>query len=222
MNTPLKPQAAFVYLASQSPRRAELLDQLSVPYRKLTPLECGFEPGSQALQDQLQQLEALEEARSGEEPLDYVQRVTVSKFKAALALSGAHPHFERQCPVLSADTTVALGRSILGKPLCIQDAQEMLERLSGHTHEVFTSVVVGTHEGFEQRLSHSWVEFAPLTAQGIDSYLQTLEWTGKAGGYGIQGRAASFISGIRGSYSGIMGLPLFETAALLRPYGLTP
>jgi septum formation protein len=222
MNNPQKPQTSFVYLASQSPRRAELLGQLCVPYRKLTPLECGFKSGSQALQDELLRLEELERAQPGEGALDYVQRVTLSKFKAALALSDAHPSFEPQCPVLSADTTVAFGGEILGKPLCAQEAQDMLERLSAQTHEVFTSVVVGTRAGFEQRLSRSWVEFAPMSAKLIESYVQSSEWSGKAGGYAIQGRAASFISCIKGSYSGIMGLPLFETSELLRPFGLTP
>ena len=222
MNHSLKSQASFVYLASQSPRRAELLGQLCVPLRKLTPLECGFKSGSQALQDELLRLEELERAQPGEGALDYVQRVTFSKFKAALALSDSYPHFEHHNPVLSADTTVAFGGEILGKPLSAQEAIGMLERLSGQTHEVFTSVVVGTHVGFEQRLSHSWVEFAHLSSKQMEAYVQTLEWSGKAGGYGIQGRAASFITSIKGSYSGIMGLPLFETSELLRPFGLTP
>ena len=222
MNHSLKSQASFVYLASQSPRRAELLGQLCVPLRKLTPLECGFKSGSQALQDELLRLEELERAQPGEGALDYVQRVTLSKFKAALAMLNALPHHQLQCPVLSADTTVALGSKILGKPQSKDEAYAMLEHLSAQTHEVLTCVVVGTPSGFEQRLSHSWVEFAPLSVKLIDAYVQTEEWAGKAGGYGIQGRAAGFITRIKGSYSGIMGLPLFETASLLRPFGLTP
>lgn len=210
----------WVYLASQSPRRAQLLDQLCVPYQKLTPLECGFQLGSQALQEQLLELEALELSLQGEQACDYVERVTLSKFNAALAMSNSYPNFDSNKPVLCADTTVALGSSILGKPSSKQEATQMLERLSGKRHEVFTSVVVGNRDRLEQCLSCSSVEFAVLSDSDIQAYLQTQDWSGKAGGYGIQGRAAQFIACIKGSYSGIMGLPLFETAKLLRPYGL--
>ena len=194
----------FIYLASQSPRRSQLLDQLGVAHQLLLP---------SAQEDS----EALEMVLPGETPRDYVQRVTVLKLGAALV------RLKRlglpDAPVLCADTTVALGDAILGKPADAQDAQRMLAHLSGRTHQVFTAVVLGWDGQVAQACSASDVVFAALAPEAIARYAETGEPMGKAGAYAVQGRAAAFIERIDGSYSGIMGLPLFETARLLRTTG---
>ncbi|MDD5478687.1 Maf family protein [Rhodoferax sp.] len=195
----------FIYLASQSPRRRQLLEQLGVAYQLLLP-----EPHEDA--------EALEVVLPRESPLAYVQRVTQLKLDAALA--------RRQrlglpaAPVLCSDTTVALGRDILGKPVDAADAVQLLTRLSGRTHRVLTAVALGTGHQRVQTVSVSRVTFAPLSAAQLAAYVATGEPMGKAGAYGVQGRAAAYISHMSGSYSGIMGLPLFETAQLLQRIGL--
>ena len=198
------PMPSFVYLASQSPRRRQLLEQLGVAYELLLP-----EPHEDA--------EALEHVMPREAPLAYVQRVTQLKLDAALA---------RQqrlglpaAPVLCSDTTVALGSAILGKPADAADAVRILTRLAGKTHRVLTAVAVGTLHQRLQAVSVSRVTFAPMSAAQIADYLATGEPMGKAGAYGVQGRAAAHISHLSGSYSGIMGLPMFETAQLLRAMG---
>lgn len=196
---------SFVYLASQSPRRRQLLDQLGVRHELLLP-----GPHEDA--------EALEAERAGEKPLDYVQRVTRAKLRAAvqrLAASGRPP-----APVLCADTTVAVGGHILAKPQDAAHAREMLQRLSGRTHRVLTAV--GVHDGRRSRhaLSDSKVRFAVIPAAEIERYVAGGEPFGKAGGYAIQSGIAAWIERIEGSYSGIMGLPLFETAQLLRHAGV--
>ncbi len=194
----------FVYLASQSPRRRQLLEQLGVAYELLLP-----EPHEDA--------EALEVVLPREAPLAYVQRVTQLKLDAALA--------RRQrlglpaAPVLCSDTTVALGRAILGKPLDAADAARILATLAGKTHRVLTAVAVGTMEKRLQAVSTSRVTFAPMSDTQIAAYVDTGEPMGKAGAYGVQGRAAAHISHLSGSYTGIMGLPMFETAQLLRAMG---
>ena len=194
----------FIYLASQSPRRSQLLDQLGVAHQLLLP---------SAQEDS----EALEMVLPGETPRDYVQRVTVLKLGAALV------RLKRlglpDAPVLCADTTVALGNDILGKPADAQDAQRMLAHLSGRTHQVFTAVVLAWGGQVAQACSASDVVFAALAPEAIARYAETGEPMGKAGAYAVQGRAAAFIARIEGSYSGIMGLPLFETARLLRTTG---
>ena len=194
----------FIYLASQSPRRSQLLDQLGVAHQLLLP---------SAQEDS----EALEMVLPGETPRDYVQRVTVLKLGAALV------RLKRlglpDAPVLCADTTVALGDDILGKPADAQDAQRMLAHLSGRTHQVFTAVVLAWGGQVAQACSASDVVFAALAPEAIARYAETGEPMGKAGAYAVQGRAAAFIARIEGSYSGIMGLPLFETARLLRTTG---
>ena len=194
----------FVYLASQSPRRRQLLEQLGVAYELLLP-------------DDSEDAEALEVVLPNEAPRAYVQRVTQLKLDAALARMK-----KRQlptAPVLCSDTTVALGKTILGKPESSQDAQRMLRTLSGQTHRVLTAVALGTPRQREQALSISNVRFADLTAAQIKSYADSGEPMGKAGAYAVQGRAAAYIAHISGSYSGIMGLPMFETAQLLRAFG---
>ena len=195
----------IVYLASSSPRRAELLRQLGVAF---SPLEPG--PDEDA--------EALERALRGESPQRYVQRVTQLKLHAALQRLR-----RRALPagvVLCADTTVALGRRLLGKPTDDADALAMLRALAGTSHRVLTAVAVADAGGATtEALSVSRVRMAPLDEAALAGYVASGEPRGKAGAYAVQGRAATFIAHISGSYSGIMGLPLFETAALLRGAG---
>lgn len=195
----------FVYLASQSPRRRQLLEQLGVRYELLLP-------------DESEDTEALEEVRGGEAPAAYVRRVTGLKLDAAVARlqrRGLPP-----APVLCSDTTVALGRSIYGKPADAGDAARMLRELAGRTHRVLTAVAVQAGRHQLAALSGSRVTFAPLSPAQVRAYVATGEPLGKAGAYAVQGRAAEHIARIAGSYTGIMGLPLFETAQLLRRAGL--
>jgi septum formation protein len=193
-------QHSFIYLASQSPRRRQLLEQLGVRHELLLP-----GPDEDA--------EALEAVRAGELPADYVQRVTLAK------LAAARQRLRRRglpaAPILCSDTTVAVGRRILGKPGDAAEALAMLTLLSGRTHRVITAVALTL--GREQRLavSTSRVHFAPVSAAKLAHYVASGEPFGKAGAYAIQSQAAAWISRIEGSYSGIMGLPLFETAQLL-------
>ena len=191
----------FIYLASQSPRRRQLLEQLGERLSLLLP-------------DDAEAAEALEAVRPGEAPAAYVRRVTGLKLQDALRrLTNRHLP---PAPVLCSDTTVALGREILGKPRDAQDAADMLARLSGQTHRVLTAVAIQSGHRRVDALSDSRVRFAALTPADIAAYIASGEWEGKAGAYAIQGRAAAFVEHISGSYSGIMGLPLFETAALLK------
>ncbi len=194
------PPYAFVYLASQSPRRALLLNQLRVDHRPLLP-------------DAGEQAELLEEERCGELPLDYVRRVTLLKLNAARARLRRRKLPD--APILCADTTVALGRRILGKPRSPEHAVEMLRALSGRTHRVMTCVAVGAGAQHFLDTSISRVRFAELSEATIRRYVDSGEPNGKAGAYAIQGRIAAWIEHIEGSYSGIMGLPLHETATLL-------
>jgi len=199
-HTVLHPVFPFIYLASQSPRRSQLLSQIGVAHELLL---AG--PDEDA--------EGLEEVRPGEAPRAYVQRVTLLKLEAAqqrLKKRGLPA-----APILCADTTVSMGRQILGKPVDAQDAGRMLAALAGNTHRVMTAVAVATSTGCLQACSTSQVRFAPLTPGQISAYVATGEPMGKAGAYAIQGHAAAFIARISGSYTGIMGLPLFETAELL-------
>jgi septum formation protein len=200
MNAPLTIDAPFVWLASQSPRRRQLLDQIGVRHELL-------------LADEDEDAEALEAHEPGESPDDYVQRVTRLKLQAAIAR-----HAERRlpiAPILCADTTVALGRRILGKPVDDEDAARTLALLSGHTHRVLTAVAVRRGRRSLLSLSVSKVHFRPLKRSEIAAYVAGGEPRGKAGAYAIQSGAAAWIERIEGSYSGIMGLPLYETARLL-------
>ena len=194
----------FIYLASQSPRRGQLLEQLGIRYELLLP-------------DASEDAESLEVVLPNEAPASYVQRVTQLKLDAALL------RLKRRglpvAPVLCADTTVAMGRAIYGKPADAADARRMLAELSGKTHRVLTAVAIGQERRREQALSVSRVTFAPVGARPIRDYVASGEPMGKAGAYAVQGRAAVFISTIAGSYSGIMGLPTFETAQLLGHFG---
>ena len=197
--------SGFVYLASQSPRRRQLLEQLGVHYELLLP-------------DADEDAEALEVAFENEAPASYVKRVTALKLDAALA------RLKRRklpvAPVLCSDTTVALRRRIYGKPENAKDAMRMLTELSGTTHRVLTAIAVQSGRKRVDALSTSRVSFDAMTAAQIRSYVATGEPMGKAGAYAIQGRVAQHISHISGSYSGIMGLPLRETALLLGSFGI--
>jgi len=190
----------FVYLASQSPRRRQLLVQIGVRHELLLPGD-----GEDA--------EALEAVRAGEDPQAYAERVTRAKLAAARRrlLARALP----AAPILAADTTVAIGRRILGKPADADDARAMLAALAGRTHRVITAVAVWSGTRTLAATSVSRVRFAPLGRARIDAYVAGGEPFGKAGAYAIQSAAAAWISHIEGSHSGIMGLPLYETAELL-------
>lgn len=192
----------FVYLASKSPRRQELLRQIGVAFRLLVP-------------DDDDAAEALEAPRPGEAPSVYVRRVVRAKLESALerrARAGLEP-----APVLAADTTVAIGGTMLGKPADAAQAAAMLRRLSGRSHRVLTAVALASGSSRTRVVVNvSRVVFARLSGPEIDTYVASGEPFDKAGGYGIQGAAGAFVRRIDGSYSGIMGLPLYETSRLLR------
>ena len=194
----------FIYLASQSPRRSQLLALLGVRHELLLP-------------DADEDAEALEAVFPNEAPAAYVKRVTQLKLDAALK------RLKRRglpaAPVLCSDTTVALGRKIFGKPTDAADATRMLKELSNTTHRVLTAVALGTARKREQVLCESRVTFSAMSSRQIQAYAASGEPLGKAGAYAVQGRAAAFISHMSGSYSGIMGLPMFETAQLLQSFG---
>jgi len=188
-----------ILLASASPRRSELLRQVGITHA-IRPVDID------------------ESVHDGEAPSAYVLRLAQAK---AAALWRQLAAAERR-PVLAADTTVALEGEIFGKPASLEEARVMLGRLSGRTHEVHTAIAVLHEGGAAARVSSSAVTFRGLTPAEIDWYWHTGEPADKAGGYAVQGRAAAFISHIAGSYSGIMGLPLYETWELLAPLlGLT-
>ena len=201
----------FVYLASQSPRRRQLLDQLGVRHELLLP-------------DPEEDTESLEVRLLNEAPASYVRRVTGLKLDAAVArLKNRKLPF---APILCADTTVALGRRIFGKPESATDARLILRELAGETHRVLTAVAVQGMSAGQKRsnlrfeaMSTSRVSFEAITDAQIRAYVATGEPVGKAGAYAVQGRFAMHINRMSGSYSGIMGLPLWETAQLLRAAG---
>ena len=195
----------FVYLASQSPRRRQLLDQIGVRYELLLPRDD-------------EDAEALEAEQHGELPADYVERVTRAKLHAAKARREAGGF--AAAPILCADTTVALDRRVLGKPVDAADAIATLGLLSGKTHRVITAVAVAGARRDWLAVSSSHVRFATIPQREIERYVASGEPSGKAGAYAIQSSIAAWIAHIDGSYSGIMGLPLFETAQLLRQAGV--
>lgn len=191
------PREQYVYLASVSPRRRELLAQIAVAYK---PLVVAVD----------------ETPRAEEDPAAYVARLALAKARAGWdTLAGRPPR-----PVLGADTAVVIDGLILGKPRHRDEGLAMLTKLSGREHQVFSAValVAGEREGL--RVQVSSVRFRTLTPSERQAYWDTGEPADKAGAYGIQGRAAAFISELKGSYSGVMGLPLFETAELLRDFGI--
>jgi septum formation protein len=198
MNTP----ATKIYLASRSPRRRELLKQIGVAFELLLFREAP-ERG----------LDVDESPLPGERPDDYVRRV--SAHKADFAWTRVEQRRLHRQPVLSADTTVCIDDRILGKPADRADAIRMLTALAGREHRVLSAVTVRLDDRTEQRVSESRVQFRPMAREEIERYIASGEPMDKAGAYAIQGRAAAFIMKLDGSYSGVMGLPLFETAELL-------
>jgi len=188
--------ANFVYLASASPRRRELLHQIGVPFRLIG---IGVD----------------ETAHKDEAPMAHVSRLAAAKAHAGWQCARS-PH----APVLAADTAVVLDGEILGKPRDGGDAKDMLLSLSGRTHEVLTAVALRIADGLDIKVSRTLVTFRPIDAAEAAAYCNTGESADKAGAYAIQGRAAVFIADLRGSYSGVMGLPLFETAQLLEQAGV--
>lgn len=196
-----------IYLASKSPRRRELLRQVGVDF-ELLMLRSDPARGTP---------DVSEDVLPGEDPHVYVARV--AKEKGAFAWNILQQRRQPLRPILTADTTVTIDGEILGKPADNQEAIAMLERLSGRTHQVLTSVAIHAERVAEQITQVSEVRFAKLTPAQIKAYCATTEPYDKAGGYGIQGLAALFVEHIEGSHSGIMGLPLFETANLLRKAG---
>lgn len=197
---------AHVYLASRSPRRHELLRQLGVRFDELRFREAAGRPA-----------DVVEGALDAEPPHHYVERI--ARTKAAVGWQQVLRRVLPQHPVLAADTEVALDGAIFGKPRDAADAARMLSRLSGRTHQVLTAVALRWQEELLVEVSRSEVTLRTLTTDEIDRYVLTGEPFDKAGGYAIQGRAAAFVSHIEGSYSGVVGLPLFETAELLARIG---
>jgi len=195
-----------IWLASKSPRRQELLSQIGVEFDVLRLREAsGRTP------------DVLEIARDGEPALHYVERIARTKANVgwqSMVARGLEPR-----PVLGADTEVVLDGEVFGKPADERAAKAMLARLSGHTHEVVTAVALRWQDDTHFAMSTSKVTFAPLSKAAIAAYVASGEPFDKAGGYGVQGRAAAFITRLDGSYSGVMGLPLAETAALLARAG---
>ncbi len=195
-----------IYLASQSPRRRELLKQINIRFDLLLLRAESGRP-----------IDVDETPHGGESPQTYVQRLSQEKAEfgfAALHRRNLPPH-----PVLAADTTVTLDGIILGKPKNADDAADMLRMLSGREHQVLTAVAMAQAGHTEVLLSSSIVRFTELTEARIRCYLQTHEYADKAGSYAIQGLAGAFIEQLTGSYSGVMGLPLFETVELLQRFG---
>lgn len=186
----------FVYLASGSPRRRQLLEQIGVPFQVLSVTV------DESITDQ-------------EEPLAYVSRLAGAKADAGVLSAAAEGR-----PVLAADTVVVIGREILGKPKDRDDAVRMLRLLSGRTHEVLTSIALASGGRTCRRLSRSEVTFRDITAAEAADYWDTGEPGDKAGAYAIQGLGAVFVAQLLGSFSGVMGLPLYETAALLEAAGV--
>ena len=188
----------FIYLASASPRRRELLRQIGMAYRLL-------------------RVEVDETPLAKEHPCDYVARLALAKARTGAQALGR----KKPAPVLGADTAVVVKDTILGKPRSREEGLAMLARLSGCEHQVLSAVALATPKQITVKVQESRVRFRKLTPAECAAYWETGESWDKAGGYGIQGRAAAFIVELHGSYSGVMGLPLFETAELFREFGLS-
>lgn len=199
----------MIYLASRSPRRRELLMQVGVKFEPLL-----FREGSR------QDSDTDESVLPGEGADDYVRRVTAMKVDAAWQRVVMRRGLQRK-PVLAADTTVTLDGEILGKPVDRDDAARMLGLLSGKTHRVLTAVAMQLETRSEMVVSESLVTMAAIDEARIAAYVASGEPFDKAGAYAIQGRAGAFIERLEGSYTGVMGLPLYETAGLLRLFGVT-
>jgi septum formation protein len=194
-----------IYLASQSPRRRELLKQIGVNFEMLL-----------LRSDPRRKVDVDETPHAEEQPEDYVRRISQAKAEAgymALRFRNLPPF-----PVLAADTAVTLDGKIFGKPENAEQAAEMLRQLSGREHQVHSAVAIVLDEHIEIAVSTSTVRFVTLSEERIHRYLHTCEFNDKAGGYAIQGQAGAFIENLSGSYSGVMGLPLFETVQLLQRF----
>lgn len=202
---PIKLQHTRIHLASRSPRRRELLTQIGVQFDTIV------------FRDPPRDDKELDEAsHPGEDPLGYVQRVARAKASQGWRIVELRRLMAQ--PVLAADTTLEFAGEIIGKPDDADDAERILRRLSGHTHRVLTALSVCFDGRIESALSISEVRFRELDAGEIRRYVATGEPMDKAGAYGIQGRAGLFIEHLAGSYTGVMGLPLFETAQLLKRF----
>jgi septum formation protein len=200
------PPRTLIYLASRSPRRRELLKQIGVAFEVLVLRE---QPGRGPDVDESQ--------LPAELPDDYVRRVCRSK--AEVGWDRVVQRRLRRFPVLAADTVVCVDDKILGKPADPADAARMLRLLSGREHRVLTAVALKFEGRIELVVSESRVRFGELAEPDLEAYVESGEPTDKAGAYAIQGRAAAFVTEMHGSYSGIMGLPLYETAQLIRKFG---
>jgi len=196
----------IIYLASKSPRRRELLKQIGVHYELLM------------MREQAPRIDVDETPLPHETAHTYVERIV--RLKSDMALQVMRQRRLPVRPILTADTTVTLDGNILGKPVDKADAIRMLTKLSGESHQVLTAVAVAVGDEVKQVLTTSFVTFAPLDEGEIRRYVETGEPMDKAGAYAVQGIAAKFISKLSGSYSGVMGLPLYETATLLRQCGV--
>ena len=195
----------IIYLASKSPRRRELLKQIGIQFELLM------------MREQSPRIDVDEAPLRDESAHAYVQRIVLLKTAAAMRVMR-----ERRLPprlILTADTTVTIDGDVLGKPVDRAEAVQMLTRLAGQSHQVLTAVAVANNSDVKHILSTSFVAFAPLTDDEIKRYVDSGEQMGKAGGYAVQGIAAKFIVKLSGSYSGVVGLPLYETTALLRQCG---
>lgn len=197
----------MIYLASKSPRRRELLRQLAVPFEELHLRESAGRAR-----------DVLEEAEDGEPPPHYVERI--ARTKASVGWKRMEQRRMAPRPVLGADTEVVLDGEVFGKPRDAAHAVELLARLSGRTHEVLTGIAIRARDDVDFAMCASRVTFRALAADEIARYVATGEALDKAGAYAIQGRAAAFVVRLEGSYSGVMGLPLFETAGLLAKAGI--
>ncbi|MCX5592699.1 Maf family protein [Alcaligenes endophyticus] len=192
---------APLYLASASPRRHDILNQMQVPH---TVLKVPSPEGED------------EPRLDGESPLDYVKRTAADKLSHALHWRDQQAQLDQHAAILSADTTVALNETILGKPLDTEQAVQFLQQLSGQTHQVFTAVCLAYQGRVHHALSISEIDFAALTHEQIHAYCHTGEPMGKAGAYAIQGQAGIFVRQLRGSHSAVVGLPMHETYQLLQ------
>lgn len=197
----------MIYLASRSPRRRDLLKQLAIAFELLHLREA---PGRKS--------DVVEVALDNEPAAHYVERI--ARTKAAMGWHRMEQRGLVKRPVLGADTEVVQDGEIYGKPKDVVHAAQMLQKLSGRRHEVMTGVALRTEQGVSFALSVSQVTFRKLTVQEIERYAATDEALGKAGGYAIQGRAGAFVTRLEGTYSGVVGLPLCETAGLLAKAGI--
>ena len=196
----------FFYLASQSPRRKDILDTLRAPYQLINLVE-GLNPNADFDETPLK----------NEDPVDYVKRTSLMKANAGW--KHLMDHDLEKAPVLAIDTTVTIDKDILGKPSDAAQARAMLQRLSGREHQVLTAVTMKQADILAQELSTTNVRIRKLKHHEIEAYINTNEPFGKAGSYGIQGLASIFITHIAGSYSGVVGLPIYETSELIKKFG---